>query len=80
MRDLSAKNRPWLPAESEQFTRWVEDHRSIGEMSFLLQRDASELEARASELGITLPREFETRFFFKKHLSDQIKSSPPPPA
>ena len=79
MRDLSPKNRPWLAAESEQFTRWIEEHRSIGEMSFLLHRDAAELEARASELGVALPREFETRFFFRKCPSGQIKPPQSPP-
>lgn len=79
MRELTPNHRPWLPAESDQFIAWIEEHRSVGEMSFLLHRDTAELEARAAELGVALPREFETRFFFRKSSADPIKPSQSPP-
>ena len=40
--------------------------RSIGEIAFLLRRTPAALEEKVREIGLQLPREFDTRFFFRK--------------
>lgn len=66
--------RPWDGRDTEGFRRLMAEQCLAGEMAYRLGRSVEEIEAKATELGLQVTREYDTSFFVKHFRAGQEKA------
>ena len=67
-------SRSWDGRDTEGFRRLMAEQCLAGEMAYRLGRTVEEIEAKATELGLQMPREYDTSFFVKHFRMRQEKA------